>query len=81
MGWALATFAPVEVFSQSLANPDTIEDLTMEAIYAIQVRAEGTGSQRTSTVLAARDVDAWPAARAADGGERRRQVRKGLRRE
>ncbi len=71
LGWALDTFHPVEVFSQSSTNPDTIdEDLTMEAIYAIQLRYEETGPQRTSTVFAARDAYAWPSARAADGGER-----------
>ena len=71
LGWALDTFAPVQVFSQSSTNPDTMdEDLTMEAVYAIQLRYEETGPQRTSTVFAARDAYAWPSARAADGGER-----------
>ena len=42
----------------------------MEEVYAIQLRFEGTGPQRTSTVFAARDAYAWPSARAADGGER-----------
>ena len=71
LGWALDTFYPVEVFSQSSTNPDTMdEDLTMEAVYAIQLRYEETGPQRTSTVFAARDAYAWPSARAADGGER-----------
>ncbi len=71
LNWALLTFDPVKVFSQSSTNPDTIdEDLTMEEVYAIQLRYEGTGPQRTSTVFAARDAYAWPSARAADGGER-----------
>ena len=71
LGWGLDTFHPVEVFSQSSANPDTIdENLTMEEVYAIQLRYEETGPQRTSTVFAARDAYAWPSARAADGGER-----------
>ena len=70
-GWALDTFHPVEVFSLSSTNPDTIdEDLTMEAVHAIQLRYEETGPQRTSTVFAARDAYAWPSARAGDGGER-----------
>ena len=70
LGWALDTFHPVEVFSQSSTNPNTIKNLTMEAIYAIQLRYEETGPQRTSTVFAARDAYAWPSARTADGGER-----------
>ena len=71
LGWTLDTFHPVKVFSQSSTNSDTIDaDLMMEAIHAIQLRYEGTGLQRTSTVFAARDVYAWPSARAADGGER-----------
>ena len=71
LNWTLLTFDPVKVFSQSSTNPDTIdEDLTMEEVYAIQLRYEETGPQRTSTVFAARDAYAWPSARAADGGER-----------
>ncbi len=70
LGWTLGTFFPVEVFSQSSTNPDTIKQLTMEQVYAIQLRYEETGPQRTSTVFAARDAYAWPSARAADGGER-----------
>ena len=71
LGWAPLAFDPVAVFSQSSTNPDTIdENLRMEEVYAIQLRYEGTGPQRTSTVFAARDAYAWPSARAADGGER-----------
>ena len=71
LGWAPLAFDPVAVFSQSSTNPDTIdENLRMEEVYAIQLRYEGTGPQRTSTVFAARDGYAWPSARAADGGER-----------
>ena len=71
LGWTLDSFYPVKVFSQSSTNPDTIDaDLTMQAIHAIQLRYEATGPQRTSRVFAARDVYAWPSARAADGGER-----------
>ena len=70
LGWSLLTFDPVQVFSQSSTNPDTIKQLTMETVYAIQLRYEGTGPQRTSTVFAARDAYAWPSARTAGSGER-----------
>ena len=70
LAWRPGTYVSDETVDQTQmmgTNRDTIGGLTREAIYAIQLRYEKTG---TSTVYAARDVYVWPSGRVAGGGER-----------